>query len=324
MSLARRFNAIALAAVLAGCTAPSDPREMQQSGSGAPSTAERGRYLATAVALCTFCHSEIDWTAEGFPPKAATVGAGRAPFGPAMPWLTSPNLTPDRDTGAGAWSDAAIEDALRRGIGHDGRTLHPLMPYAEYHAMADDDVQSIIKSLRTLAPIHNPLPPTRVPDEVRSTLAPLPAPGVVKAPERSVTAAYGGYLAKVALCAECHTPKDPKGRPVPGLEFAGGLRLKGPWGDVSSLNITPDRTGVDGVAERVFLQLMKTGHLAGGERLNAIMPWGYYRNMADDDLRSIYLYLKSLRPIPHAVDNDSPPTPCKKCGGVHGLGSRNS
>jgi cytochrome c553 len=323
MSSTPSLPALVLIAILAGCTSQADPGVMQQSGSGAPSTVERGRYLATSVALCTFCHSDVDWTAEGFPPKAGTVGAGRSPFGPALPWLTSPNLTPDRDTGAGAWTDGQIEDALRRGIGHDGRTLHPVMPYAEYHAMADDDVQSIIKFLRSIAPVRNPLPASRMPDELRSTLAPLAAPGVVKSPDRSVSAAYGGYLAKLALCGECHTPKDAKGHPITGLEFAGGVRLKGPWGDVASLNITPDRTGVDGVAERVFVLLMKTGHLASGDRLNAIMPWGYYRTMADDDLRSIYLYLKTLRPVPHAVDNDSSPTPCKKCGGVHGLGSRN-
>lgn len=317
------YRVLALTAVLAGCSSPGGPAEMQQSAAGAPVTVERGRYLATAVALCAFCHSEVDWNAEGFPPKPGTVGAGRAPFGPALPWLTSPNLTPDRETGAGAWTEAMFDDALRRGIGHDGRTLHPLMPYHEYHAMTDDDAASIVKFLRTLTPVRNALPPTQIPEELKPSLTPLPPPGVVKGPERSVTAKYGEYLARLALCGQCHTPKDSKGQPIPGMELAGGLRLKGPWGDVTSLNLTPDATGMEGVTEKIFAAAMRTGHLPGGGRLNAIMPWGYYQHLTDDDMRALYLYLKTLKPVSHSVDNDSPPTPCRKCGGLHGQGLKN-
>jgi mono/diheme cytochrome c family protein len=318
------LRVLVLAAVVAaGCGSPAGPQEMQQSGAGAPSSIDRGRYLATAVALCAFCHSEVDWNADGFPPKAGTVGAGRAPFGPALPWLTSPNLTPDRETGAGSWTDAMLEDALRRGIGHDGRTLHPLMPYHEFHGMTDDDAASIIKFLRSLAPVRNPLPATQIPEEMKASLTPLPPTGVVKGPERSATAQYGEYLARLALCGQCHTPKDAKGQPIPGMEFAGGVRLRGPWGDVTSLNLTQDNSGIQGINEKLFAAMMRTGHVPGGGRLNAIMPWGYYQNLTDEDVRSIYLYLKTLKPVEHYVDNDNATTPCRKCGGLHGDGAKN-
>ncbi|HLY10366.1 MAG TPA: cytochrome C [Planctomycetota bacterium] len=326
-----RLTALFVATWIVGCSATvqtddqDGSRNRKSAAYLAPDTgaSDRGHYLATAVALCAFCHSEVDWKAEGFPPKAGTVGGGRSPFGPEMPWLTSPNITPDRETGAGTWTDEQFGAALRRGISHDGRTLFPLMPYNAYHAMSDADATSIVQFLRSLPPVKNRLPATQIPEELKSTLFPLPPPGAVQAPDRSPTAKYGEYLARMALCGQCHTPKDAKGKPVPGMELAGGARLKGPWGDVASLNITPDATGMEGVTEKLFFSAMKTGHVGGGDRLNAIMPWGYYQHMTDEDLRAIYLYVKSVKPVPHFVDNSSPPTPCKKCGGTHGLGEKN-
>ncbi len=210
----RLCAAALLVCLIAGCTAKSDPTAlMPASAAGAP-TPDRGRYLATSVSLCAFCHSEVDWTAEGFPPKPGTIGGGRAPFNPEqLPWLTSPNISPDRETGAGTWSDAQFESALRRGIGHDGRTLFPLMPYGQFHGMSDDDATSIVQFLRSIPPVKHEVPPTKVPEDLKATLAPLSPAGKVPAPDRSETAAYGEYLAHIGLCAQCHTPKDSKGRP---------------------------------------------------------------------------------------------------------------
>jgi cytochrome c553 len=295
----------------------------EESPSPSQASPKRGKYLATAVALCAFCHSEIDWKSEGFPPKEGTVGGGRAPFNEGMPWLTSPNISPDKETGAGNWSDLQFEQALRRGIGHDGRTLYPAMPYHDYHGMSDDDATSIVMFLRSIPAVKHQLPPTKIPEEAKASLAPLPAAGAVKAPEMSQTAQYGGYLAKIALCDRCHTPRDESGKPVETMAFAGGIRLKGPWGDVTSLNITPDATGLDDTSEKIFMAAVKTGHLPGGVRLNAIMPWGYFHNMSDADVRAIFAFLKSQKPIEHHIDNSSPATPCKKCGGTHGQGNKN-
>jgi mono/diheme cytochrome c family protein len=306
----------------AGEIRPLEQASAEEELAGMNAGADRGRYLATAVSLCTFCHSEIDWKAEGFPPKTGTVGGGRAPFSEAMPWLTSPNISPDRETGAGTWSDTQFEQALRRGIGHDGRTLHPAMPYHSYHGMSDDDAGSLAQFLRSMPPVKNKLPATQIPEEMKAGFSPLPPAGTVKAPERSQTVRYGEYLAQLALCSNCHTPRDQNGKVISGMEFAGGSRLKGPWGEISALNITPDPTGIDDLSEKIFMSAMKTGHLPG-VRLNAIMPWGYYRQMTDDDLRAIFAYVKTLKPVKHSIDNTTPPTPCKKCGGTHGQGSEN-
>ena len=97
-----------------------------------PARLERGDYLVRNVTGCLFCHSELDPSIEGLPVKAGHAGAGRPFTAEDMPWLTAPNLTPDQETGAGAWTDDMLARAIREGIGHDGRTLFPMMPYQNY------------------------------------------------------------------------------------------------------------------------------------------------------------------------------------------------
>jgi mono/diheme cytochrome c family protein len=300
-------------AALLGCGASGSPRPEMMG----PGPSDRGQYLVLHVAACVFCHSVLDWKQEGFPPREGAAGSGRAPFSEAMPWLTAPNLTPDRETGGGGWSDEQFERAIRNGVGADGRLLHPAMPSTAYHSMTDEDVAAVVAYLRSFRPVRNALPSTRLPEDVRSRLRPL-APGTARVPREK----RGEYLATLAACGRCHTPVDGLGAPVPGMDFAGGARLKGPWGDLHAPNLTPDASGIDCLGEKDFLRAMKTGEMPG-HTLNAVMPWGYYRGMSDEDLAAIFAYLRTLRPVRHFVDNAVAPTPCRKCGTPHGLGDKN-
>jgi hypothetical protein len=106
------------------------------------------------------------------------------------------------------------------------------------------------------------------------------------------------------------------------MAFGGGFRLKGPWGDVTGPNITPDPSGIPHYDEQLFFQVMRTGYVKA-RKLNLIMPWIDFRHLNDDDLRAMFAYLKTLPPVKHRVDNAEPPTPCRLCGGVHGAGDRN-
>jgi hypothetical protein len=110
--------------------------------------------------------------------------------------------------------------------------------------------------------------------------------------------------------------------PVPGLDFAGGTTLKGPWGEAASANLTPDPSGISYYDEALFLQTIRTGHVKA-RALKSIMPWGYFRKMTDDDLKSIFAYLRTVKPVKHTVDNTEPPTFCRLCGNTHGYGDRN-
>jgi mono/diheme cytochrome c family protein len=284
---------------------------------------ERGRYLVEGPAHCFMCHSELDWTKEGPPPLGGAKGGGQSPFcEETLPWLSASNISPDPETGAGRWTDDQFRRAIRQGIGADGRTLFPMMPYRLFHDLSDEDLESVIAYVRSIEPVRREVPRTRLPAPVKESLQPLPPPRVVPEPDRADRVKYGEYLTKIANCTGCHTPIGPTGAPLPGMDWAGGLNLKGAWGDVHSVNLTPDPSGIPHYTEELFLKVLHTGN-PGGRPLNPIMPWGYFKKMTDEDLRSIFAYLQSLKPVRHRIDNTSPRTLCVTCGGTHGLGEMN-
>lgn len=286
-----------------------------------PARLARGQYLVEHVSGCVYCHSELDWKAPGFPVKAGTEGGGRTWTEEGIPFLTAPNITSDPETGGGRWSDDTYARAIREGIGHDGRALFPLMPYANYRQMSDEDLASVVVYIRSLAPIRKVLPPSQIPFPLNRLINSVPAPltAPVPAPE---PARRGEYMTTLSVCIDCHTPQD-KGQPVPGLVFGGGFVFVGPYGQVASANITPDPTGIPYYDEALFLEMMRTGQ-AKARKVHDQMPWTFYRGQTDEDLKAIFGYLKTLAPAKHAVDNSLPPTDCPRCGLKHGAGERNS
>src|SRR5947209_3739230 len=109
----------------------------------------RGKYLVNGVLGCFGCHTDPDWSKPGAPPIAGREGSGHVWSDQMLPWLIAPNITSDRETGVGAWSDDTLARAIREGIGHDGRALFPSMPYPNYRWMPDEDLASVIVYLRT-------------------------------------------------------------------------------------------------------------------------------------------------------------------------------
>jgi cytochrome c553 len=145
----------------------------------------------------------------------------------------------------------------------------------------------------------------------------------------------GRYLVLTSACDDCHTPKldaqgtfDPQrrlsGRPVttmPPSQAEGEIRVSldltawsGPWGMSFAANLTPDpETGIGKrYTEAAFLQTIRTGKKPEGEPLLPPMPWPVYKNMTDEDLKSIYAYLRTLKPIKNAVRTAVPVTPTPK------------
>src|SRR5262249_2023650 len=162
---------------------------------------------------------------------------------------------------------------------HDGRTLFPLMPYPNFRQMSDEDLASVVVYLRSLSAVKNPLPPTEIAFPVKYLIrsAPEPLQEPVPSPDLSTPESRGRYLVTLARCADCHAPMV-NGRPEEGKSFAGGMEFKGPWGEVQSANITPDKTGISYYDENRFIEAMRTGTVMG-RRLNPIMPWDSYRHI---------------------------------------------
>lgn len=290
-----------------------------------PQRLERGKYLFNSVAGCVDCHSEHDPSNPDHPALPNMQGAGEKMFLDGLPGrIVAPNLTPDPATGAGNWTDDQLARAIREGIGHDGRALFPLMPYEHYKSMSDEDLASVIVYMRSLPPVHHDLPKTEIIFPVKYLIRAVPQPVTtpVSAPDPADTLQRGAYLVNLGGCGDCHTPIDAHGQPIPGMQFAGGQVFKGPWISTVSANITPDASGISYYDEALFLQVMRTGYVKA-RRLAWLMPVEQFKGMTDDDLKAIFAYLRTVKPVRHRVDNTAPPTYCRLCRAKHGAGDQN-
>lgn len=302
----------------------------------------RGAYLVNGVGRCFWCHSPQD---DGDPssPRPEMLGAGDV-LDELTP-VIAPNLTPDRETGLGQWSDGEIVRAVREGVGRDGVRLRADHPTAYYRVMSDDDAAAVVAYLRSLKPIRNALPRSKPQERFRESVQPIVAP-VAHTPEEPL--ARGAYLVQLGECLGCHTTSTKSGDPRRELAFGGGRRFvetrKGfgyelspdpAFSDasppaigegeriVTTANLTPDPSGIPYYTPEVFIQTIRSGRVAGVRKLSSAMPWIYFRRLTDDDLRAIFLYLQQVQPVQHHVNNTDEPTMCELCGRKHGLGDVN-
>jgi mono/diheme cytochrome c family protein len=272
---------------------------------GDPATIERGRYMFN-LADCAGCHSERDYTRFAGPVVPGGLGRGFV-FPPELGLpgkVVAPNITPDRETGIGAWTDTEKIRAIRDGIGRDGKPLFPMMPYEAYRHMSDRDVKALVAYMNTLAPVKNPLPRTQLPPGMK--LPPLQPAGTVPDPDASDRVKYGEYLVTLGTCAHCHTPLA-EGHPDTSKLFAGGQDFKFPGGaSVVSSNITPDpETGIGKWTQDQFVKrfhmyrpYLKTG---APKAPFTLMPWLALAGTTGEDLQAMYAYLKTVKPVKNNV-----------------------
>jgi mono/diheme cytochrome c family protein len=286
--------------------------------SRSPERVARGQYLSEGLLQCFVCHSERDWSKAGAPPVPALKGAGAV--WPGRPWLTAPNLTPDKDTGVGTRTDDMLIRAIREGISHDGRVLHPQMWYSSFRVLPDEDVEAVVAYLRSLKPIRRVLPKTDIPPDRAKELRvpePIAQPVPVVVPASDIE--RGRRLAFLADCSGCHTswytPKNP------GL-YGGGNLIERLDRKTYSSNITSDDSGIAHYDAAFFREAIRTGK-ARGRELSPLMPWIVFRNLNDQDLDALFAYLQALPKVKHVIDNIDAPTKCRICEGEHPLGQYN-
>ena len=268
-----------------------------------PAAVARGRYLIYGPAACAYCHvprSEWPRLAAGETLPLSGNHVFRLPFGE----FYSSNLTPDRETGIGARTDGELARILRYGVRADGRAAFPLM---EYHDVSDEDLTAIVSFLRAQPPVRLEVPDHRMTifGKALMAFAITPAGPTNTPPSRSpaagVSVQRGEYLANsVSLCVTCHTNRVDGS--YQGPKFAGGQRLDvaaDPTRAFVAPNLTPDpRTSVIGQwTEDVFLVRFRRGEILEGTP----MPWGAYAQMTEEDLRSVFRYLRSLPPVENAT-----------------------
>ena len=270
-------------------------RDPEVSAADVPSTPElvaRGRYLAQA-ADCAACH-----TVPGGEPLTGGV-AFKLPFGT----IYSTNITPDRDTGIGTWSDDDFVRALHQGIAKDGSHLYPAFPYTSYTALSRDDAVAIKAYLFNL-------PPKRAPARQDALSFPFnqrwgmafwnlvfldqhrfrPTPGASTEENR------GAYLATaLGHCGECHTPRNFAFSMKQSRQFAGTV-VTG-W---RAYNITSDNAyGIGAWSDRQLADYLQTGHADG--RGSAAGPMGEavansLQYLTPQDTAALVTYLRKVLP----------------------------
>lgn len=276
-----------------------------------PERIERGRYLANSICVCMDCHSTRDWNKFSGPLIEGTFGKGGEIFDQKFGFpgtFYSRNITP---FGIGDWTDGEVLRAISSGVNKNGRALFPVMPHPNYGRMDKEDLLSIIAYLRTLSPINNTVPESKPDFPMNFIINTIPKKaGFSKIPDKNNALAYGAYLFNAAACNECHTKQD-KGSPVIGMEMAGGFEFPLPSGGmVRSANITPDlETGIGKWNEETFIRRFKSyadssykPHSVEKGTFNTVMPWMMYRTMKEEDLKAIYAYLRTLKPISNSVE----------------------
>jgi mono/diheme cytochrome c family protein len=305
--------AVAESAIPVPAARPLDDRRYEHS----PEREARGGYLVNGALQCFICHSERDWSQPGAPPVAGREGAGVVMRDDGEKRLVAANLTPDEQTGIGRFTDDMLARAIREGIGHDGRALHPQMWYGSFRVLSDEDLAAVIVYLRSRPPVHNPLPPTRLDDDEmrraagrpRPITAPIPDPPQVTPLER------GRYLVAMADCVGCHTSWYARN---PGM-YAGGNPVGRGEHTVFSSNLTPHPSGL-AMDAAGFTTLIRTGK-AG--LTHPVMPWIAFAQLTDDDLEAMHAALSTLHPVAHFIGNVGEHTQCVVCGQAHPLGALN-
>jgi mono/diheme cytochrome c family protein len=258
------------------------------SGVQAETRLERGRYLMESIVACGNCHTPQG--PQGPLPGMELAGGLKIEDKPFTAY--TPNITPDRETGIGTWTDAQIITAIREGKRPDGSIIGPPMPIALYRGMSDSDARAIVAYLRAVKPVKNVVAKS----EYRMPLPPSWGPPVRKVADVSPrnTLAYGRYLAGPAgHCIECHSTPGPQGAP----DFAnklggGGMNFYGPWGTSVAPNITP--TGIGKYSDAELKKVITTGVRPDGTRLKPPMGVAYYAKLRAADLDALVAYLRSL------------------------------
>jgi mono/diheme cytochrome c family protein len=261
----------------------------QSAGQSDAALIAHGKYLADA-GDCVACHS-----APGGTPFAGGLYMN-TPFGP----ISTPNITPDRDTGIGKMTDDQFYRVFHQGIGMQGERLYPVMPFPWYTKVRRDDVLAIKAYLFSLPPVHAPRKPLKLefPFNIRAGLIGWDTiflkDGTFKPdPHQSEAINRGAYLVQgLGHCGECHNGNNMLG----DTQMAQALR-GGPTDKWYAPNITSDTSqGVGRYSDAQLFQYLKTGNAPGMGVVVGPMAQTVHESLSkltDADLHDIVAYLKS-------------------------------
>ena len=276
--------------------------EVAQGTSATSEEVARGKYVFGATGGCG-CHTVRD----------QPVNAGGRKYDGPFGTIYSTNITPDRDTGIGGWTDAQIIAAIRLGRRPNGERLIPVHPYVTFNGMAEGDLQALVAYLRTLPPVRRANRPKKITVPLFESVF-LPAwlaafaPRETPPPTAPTTGvARGEYLVRaVGHCGECHTPRTLT-MATDNSRFLSG-NPNGPE-DSAVPNITPDpETGIGKWSEEEIAWYVATGNRPDGDVAGGLMgemiegTLAGFKDLTKADLHAIAKYLKSVSAVRNRVE----------------------
>lgn len=259
----------------------------------------RGRHLIRGAAHCVYCHSTAN--VDSIMNAGGEVAlSGDRLFKLPVGKIYSKNITPDKETGIGNFTDGEIARVLRYSVHPDGTVVYGFM---QFHNASDEDLTAIISYLRSRPAIKNPVPEHKLNllgNVVKAFMVKPDGPSgpVPAAVTNDTTAAYGKYLAiSIAECNGCHTRRDVSGA-FTGAPFAGGETMEEEGFTTVPPNLTPDSSGrIFGWTQQHFIDRFRMGKLIP----QSPMPWNSFKNMTDDELKAIYKFLQTVKPVRTAM-----------------------
>ncbi|HYV96940.1 MAG TPA: cytochrome c [Gemmatimonadaceae bacterium] len=280
--------AIVVATVAARWDRTFDVPTPELKASSDPAVIARGRYLAYGPAHCSDCHA-------GLESRAVLAQGGTPPLSGGMVFdippgvIRVPNITPDSATGIGTLTDGQIARMIRYGVRHDGRAA---LPFMEFNNMNDSDIVAVMSFLRSQAPASHAVEPTDLNWMGKAVTAFMLEP---LTPAATPVANRGEYIVDaLANCAGCHTQRSMVSGAFTGPRLRGGIPME------SSVNAAikltpPDLTGNPGGRTAMWTEDEFVARFHAGERIpGSPMPWQAFGRMSEEDVRSIYRYLKSV------------------------------
>ncbi len=251
-------------------------------------TIARGEQLA-ALGNCAVCHT----TAEG------ALNAGGRPIETAFGTIYSTNITPDIETGIGAWSYPAFERAMREGIRRDGTHLYPAFPFTHFAKATEADLQALYAYLMARPPVQSASPQNQLsfPFNLRPLLAGWNAlfhQAIAFKPNSAKSESWnrGAYLVEgLGHCSACHSPRNVLGAEKTGAHLAGGFAEGWEAPPLTSFSHAPIPWGEDELYAYLRKGESRLHGVAAGPMAPIVKDLGA---LPDEDIRAMAVYLASF------------------------------
>lgn len=255
---------------------------------------ERGAYLVNGVLTCGNCH-----TPRG---PGGVLDMSKQLSGGPQTWETpqyrvkGSNISQDRETGIGEWTNDQIKKAIQDGVRPNGTSLAPQMPFGFYKIFTAADLDAVVAYLKSVPAARNQVQPPvyKAPMQVE---VPPGAEKPFSDADMTDPVKRGFYLVTIGHCMECHTKT---GHAPPDFKNSlgkGGEEFKGPWGVSVARNITAHKEkGIGAWTDAEIKTAITQGKRRDGTPLKPPMGYGMYATMNDADLSAIVAYLRTVPP----------------------------